>query len=165
VLKVFLCKFVYQNPKKMTKHAVIFQLRQMSKCHLDWRLSVLISNMEIPTNSTPRITIDKCGFDKWYLENKEWFSGIKAFDKLEKFHLKSISICKSLKTLEKQKVGKLKQILFGYDELVTKKKIEAYYKDLSKASKKFIARLNELESQLKALSNEDFDQLRNKRLL
>jgi hypothetical protein len=149
----------------MTKNKVISQLRQMSKCHLDWRLSVLVSNMDIPVNSTPRMTIDDCGFDEWYLENKKWFGGIKSFDKLEKFHLKSIRICKALKTLEKQKVGKLKQILFGYDELVNKKKIEAYYKDLSKASKKFIARLNELENQIKDLPNEEFDQLRNKRFL
>ena len=143
----------------MTKQKVITQIKALSKCHLDWRLSVLINNMEIPTKTHHNITIKDCGFDTWYNENEKYFFRLIDFQKLRKQYSKSKNICKTISNLENQKVVGIKKILFGYDELKNKKKIEAYYKDLSKASKKFIAGLTDLENQILALSDETFTRI------
>ena len=149
----------------MTKKQVIAQIRQLSKCHLDWRLSVLVSNMEIQKNNSVDIIIKDCNFDKWYEENEKYFFRLIDFQDLEKHYNKAKSICKTIDTIEKTKVKGLKKLFFGYDELKSKKKIEAYYKDLSKASKKLIAGLTDLENQILALSDSEFKIMQNKKTI
>ena len=140
----------------MTKQEVITQIKVLSKCHLDWRLSILVNNMEIPTKTPNNITIKDCDFDTWYSENEKYFFRLIDFQDLKKQYSKSKNICKTLNNLEKQKVVGIKKMLFGYDELKNKRKIEAYYKDLSKASKKLIKGLTDLENQILALSDDRF---------
>jgi len=146
----------------MTKKQVIAQIRLLSKCHLDWRLSVLVSNMEIQKNNSVDIIIKDCNFDKWYEENEKYFFRLIDFQDLEKHYNKAKSICKTINNIEKTKIKGLKKLFFGYDELKSKKGIEAYYKDLSKASKKLIAGLTDLENQILALSDSEFKIMQNK---
>jgi len=142
----------------MTKQEVILQIRQAHIAHIKWRSTAQAIHMGMPMlEKKVEFSQTDCSFGQWYYGEGQHLSMLETFQQLEPIHDKIHHIYQSIFRLanKKKKSNFLK--LKTVDESIHQKKLAAYFKDMAKVSKNFLAVLKELETDIIGLPDMYFE--------
>ena len=142
----------------MTKQELILQIRQARTAHIRWRSTAQAIHMGLPMlEKKVDLSQTDCLFGQWYYGDGQHLSLLETFQKLEPLHDKIHHIYQSIYHLyNKKKKSHFLKIKIQ-DELIEKKQMAAYFKDLARVSKNFLSILKELEIDITRLPYKYFE--------
>jgi len=146
----------------MTKQEVILQIRQAYIAHIKWRSEAQAIHMGLPMlEKKVDLLQTDCAFGQWYYGDGQHLSLLETFKSLEPMHDKMHHIYQSIYHLENKKKKSRFLKLKTEDEVLKKKQIRAYFKDMAKISKHFLETLKELETDIIGIPDKYFEKTNN----
>ncbi len=142
----------------MSKQDLVFQIRQAYISHIKWRSTAKALHMGLPIlDKKVALSPDDCLFGQWLNNNGQALSHLEVFQKIDQLHQRIHRIYQTIYKLDTQQKKKIALIRIKLeDELVAKKQILAYFKDMEKFSKELLYHLKELENTVKNLPDNYF---------
>ncbi len=143
----------------MTRQHLILQIRQAYISHIKWRSTAKAIHLGLPVIEKEVAQSPKeCAFGQWFYKESLILSNLESYKNLEGLHNKIHHIYQSIYKIDSNKPIKNSKIpLKLEDDLVIKRQIFAYFKDMEKLSKQFLNDLKKLEIEIRELPNTVFE--------